>query len=276
MLALMAIVSLSACSNPKVQEFVKQVDLKQTFKQMKGPTEAEEIEQGSAMTEILLGARPLVADPELQTYVNRVGQWVAQQSDRPGLPWTFGVNDSEHVNAFAAPGGYVIVTKGMMKTLRNEAELAGVLGHEVAHVTQQHYTKALRKGAFANVLSAGLAATADGKRSELLKSLLGPTKDLYARGLDKADEFEADRIGAVLATRAGYDPFGLPSVLTTLDSIAATNTYMALLFKTHPAPKARLDRITVALGTNFDALANSQTNTERFNRFTDRLRLVTQ
>lgn len=273
-LVAMVALMLAACSNPKMQNFMEQVNLKDTFKQVKGPSEAEEIEQGGAIAEILLGARPLVAEPELQMYVNRVGKWIALQSERPTLPWSFGVNDSEHVNAFAAPGGYVIITKGMMKTLRNEAELAGVLGHEIAHITQQHHIKAMRKGAFANLISAGLSAAADGKRSELLKNLLGPTKELYARGLDKSDEFEADRIGLVLAARAGYDPFGLPAALTTLDSIAANNTYMALLFKTHPAPKARLDKIAIVAGQNFDALSGNQLNTERFNRFTEKIRLV--
>jgi predicted Zn-dependent protease len=281
MLIGIGIAALTGCSNPKVQEFmnndlVKKMDVTQTFKQVKGPTEAEEIEQGTAMTEILLGARPLLNDPELQMYVNRVGMWVAQQSERPGLPWSFGINDSEHVNAFAAPGGYVIITKGMMKALRNESELAGVLGHEVAHVTQQHHIKAMRKGAFANVIEAGLAVATDDKHSELLKTMLGPTKDLYARGLDKSDEFEADRIGLVLAARAGYDPFGLPAALTTLDSIAPNNTYMALLFKTHPAPKARLERITAVVGNNFDTLSGSQLNAERFGHFTERLRVATQ
>ena len=273
-LVAMVALMLAACSNPKMQNFMEQVNLKDTFKQAKGPSEAEEIEQGGAIAEILLGARPLVAEPELQMYVNRVGKWIALQSERPTLPWSFGVNDSEHVNAFAAPGGYVIITKGMMKTLRNEAELAGVLGHEIAHITQQHHIKAMRKGAFANLISAGLSAAADGKRSELLKNLLGPTKELYARGLDKSDEFEADRIGLVLAARAGYDPFGLPAALTTLDSIAANNTYMALLFKTHPAPKARLDKISIVAGQNFDALSGNQLNTERFNRFTEKLRIT--
>lgn len=112
-----------------------------------------------------------------------------------------------------------IVIKGMMKQLRNEAEFAGVLGHEVAHVTQKHHLKALRKAAVVNLLSAGAAAaTADSRHAELVQKLSGPTKELYARGLDKADEFEADRIGVVLSTRAGYDPYGLPAVLTTLAS----------------------------------------------------------
>ncbi len=86
----------------------------------------------------LLGQYPLVADAKLQQYVNKVGRWVAQQSDRPDLPWVFGMIDSPAVNAFAMPGGYVFVSKGLYQQLASEAELAGVLGHEIAHVQQKH------------------------------------------------------------------------------------------------------------------------------------------
>ena len=142
---------LGGCSQQQADAFMRNVNesggLKQTLTNLRQPTQAEEVEIGDGVAETLLGARPLLDDPELQRYVNAVGMWVAQQSERPGLPWHFGVNDSDHINAFAAPGGYIIVTKGMMKQLRNEAELAGVLGHEVAHVTQKHHLKALRKAA---------------------------------------------------------------------------------------------------------------------------------
>ncbi len=199
---------------------LKNVDLGNVVKSvgnLREVKEPEEIQIGQGMTETLLGARPLYDDAELQRYVNEIGLWVAQQSDRPNLPWHFGVNDSDYINAFATPGGFIIVTKGMMRQLRNEAELAGVLGHEIAHVNQKHHLKALRKTAFTNLLGEGVAGAA-GKQAELVKNLAGPTKELYARGLDKSDEYEADRMGVVFAARAGYDPYGLPAVLTTLAS----------------------------------------------------------
>ncbi len=235
--------------------------------------EPEEIQIGQSMTEILLGARPLYDDAELQRYVNEVGLWVAQQSERPNLPWHFGINDSDHINAFATPGGYIIITKGMMKQLRNEAELAGVLGHEVAHVNQKHHLKALRKSAFANLLGEGLAAATDDKHAELVKKLTGPTKELYARGLDKSDEFEADRMGVVLATRAGYDPYGLPAVLTTLASADPKDTFLSLLYKTHPLPQARLDQLAPGLAT-LDSIKAPQ-NAARFQRYTRNLQAST-
>ena len=234
--------------------------------------EPEEIRIGQGMAETLLGARPLHDDAELQHYVNEVGMWVARQSERANLPWHFGVNDSDHINAFAAPGGYIIVTKGMLRQLRNEAELAGVLGHEVAHVVQKHHLNALRKSAFANLLGEGVAGATRSKHSELVKQLSGPTKELYARGLDKSDEFEADRMGVVLATRAGYDPYGLPAVLTTLASADPKDNYLTLLYKTHPLPQARLDKLAPGLAT-LDAIKAPQ-NANRFQQYTRKLHVA--
>jgi predicted Zn-dependent protease len=277
-LALAALV-LGGCSQQQADAFMRNVNesggLKQTLTNLREPTQAEEIEIGDGVAETLLGARPLLDDPELQRYVNAVGMWVAQQSERPGLPWHFGVNDSDHINAFAAPGGYIIVTKGMMKQLRNEAELAGVLGHEVAHVTQKHHLKALRKAALINLLSASAAAaTAESRHAELVQKLSGPTKELYARGLDKADEFEADRMGVVLSARAGYDPYGLPAVLTTLASADPKDNFLTLLTKTHPLPQVRLDTLAPGLAT-LDSV-NGPQNMTRFQQYTRKVQLTSR
>jgi len=256
---------------------MKNVDLGSVVKSvgnLRDVKEPEEIQIGQGMTETLLGARPLYDDAELQHYVNEVGLWVAQQSDRPNLPWHFGVNDSDHINAFATPGGFIIITKGMMKQLRNEAELAGVLGHEVAHVNQKHHLKALRKSAFASLLGEGVAGAANSRQAELVKNLAGPTKELYARGLDKSDEFEADRMGVVFAARAGYDPYGLPAVLTTLASADPKDNYLTLLYKTHPLPQARLDKLAPGL-TTLDSIKAPQ-NAARFQQYVRKLHTASQ
>lgn len=267
------------CSQQQTQAFFRNINesggLPQTLKNLREPTQAQEIEIGDGVAETLLGARPLYDDAELQLYVNNVGMWVALQSERPDLPWHFGVNDSDYINAFAAPGGYIIITKGMMKQLRNEAELAGVLGHEVAHVTQKHHLKALRKSAVMNLLGAGVAAaTASSRQAELAQKLVGPTKELYSRGLDKADEYEADRMGVVLAARAGYDPYGLPAVLTTLASADPKDNFLTLLYKTHPLPQDRLDKLAPGL-TTLDGIKAPQ-NMTRFQQYTKKLQLSSQ
>jgi predicted Zn-dependent protease len=270
---------LAGCSQQQSQAFLKSIHesggLEQTLKSLREPTQAEEIEIGRGVTETLLGARPLLDDPELQRYVNTVGLWVARHSDRPGLPWHFAVNDSDHINAFAAPGGYIVVTKGMLRQLRNEAELAAVLGHEVAHVVQKHHIRALRKSAVMNLLGAGVAAaSADSRHAETVQKLVGPTKELYARGLDKADEFEADRIGVVLSARAGYDPYALPSVLQTLAAGDEKDAYLALLFKTHPAPERRIEKLETGMGSRFETWSPAALNESRFEQATRKLRVA--
>src|SRR5690606_26944554 len=118
---------------------------------LKSPSKAEEVELGREITGNLLGAAPLVKDEALQAYVNKVGRWVASQSSRSDLPWHFGVIESEDLNAFAAPGGYVIITKGLYRKMENEAQLAGVLGHEIGHVEQKHHLKVLQKSQLLNM-----------------------------------------------------------------------------------------------------------------------------
>ena len=278
--ALAVAAALGGCSDAQVQSFVKNSGgvsgLTATIKQATGQVdEPREVEMGRGMAETLLGARPLLRDAGLQRYVNEVGAWVASRSDRPQLPWRFGVNDSEHVNAFAAPGGYIIVTRGMVELLQNEAELAGVLGHEIGHVVRKHHLAAVKKGAWMNLLGAGAAATAASAgqpAEELVNALVGPTKELYARGLDRGDEFEADRVGLVLAVRAGYDPWGLPSALQTLARIKPDDKYLALLTKTHPSPGQRLDRLSEVMGTAFDRFEALPRNEARFRAATERLR----
>ena len=274
--AIFAGLVLAGCSGGSGMQF-KNVDVSNIVKSvnnLRDVKEPEEIKIGQGMTETLLGARPLYNDPELQRYVNDVGLWVAMQSDRPDLPWYFGVNDSDHINAFATPGGFIIITKGMMKELRNEAELAGVLGHEIAHVNQKHHLKALRKSALTNLLGEGAAVASDKKYSDLVRALSAPTKELYARGLDKADEYEADRMGVVFAARAGYDPYGLPAVLTTLATADTKDGYLALLYKTHPLPQARLDALAPGLNT-LETIQGPQ-NADRFLQHTSKLKLATQ
>src|SRR3954470_13413035 len=173
--------------------------------------EDDEFKIGRQLAGNLLGAVPLSKDAKVQRYVNRVGRWVASQSDRPELKWYFGVLDSDDVNAFALPGGYVFVTRGLFNLLASEAELAGVLGHEVGHVMLQHHLKVLQQSQMVGVVSGLVGSQVGG--DVVTQGLLGKGAEAVARGLDKSAEFEADRVGVVLAVRAGYSPYGLPGAL---------------------------------------------------------------
>lgn len=227
--------------NPKIAEVVKEI---------KGPDETEEIAIGRQIAGNLLGAAPLVKDAALQKYVNQVGTWVASRSERPDLPWHFGVIQSDDVNAFAAPGGYIFLTLGLYLALQNEAELAGVLGHEIGHVIRQHHLKILQQSKLVDAGSKALSKQVGG--SDKVQQLIGSGAEIVARSLDKDAEFEADRIGVVLATRAGYDAYGLPSVLQQIGHASKDDGRVALLFKTHPHPDDRLAQLEGAMADRFD------------------------
>ena len=226
------------------------------------PSKEEEIQLGREITGNLLGAAPLVKDEALQKYVNQVGRWVAYQSERPDLPWHFGVIESDDLNAFSAPGGYVLVTKGLYKKLENEAQLAGVLGHEIGHVIKKHHLKLLQKSQLIS-LGAGLLGSKLGKSDLTVQKVIGNGAEIMARGLDKDAEFEADRIGMTLAARAGYDPFGLTDVLQTIGQTNKSDSSVALLYKTHPSPDDRLAKLSDAVGSRFDKIKDSKTLSDR-------------
>lgn len=209
-----------------------------------GVSEPEELKIGREVAGRMLGAAPLVNDAALQSYVNRVGRWVATQSERPDLPWRFAVINTASINAFAAPGGYVLLTRGLYEILDNEAQLAGVLAHEIAHIVRRHHVTVMQKSA---ALSAGAQLAQRDNRSALLNNMIGSGAEVFARGLDKSAEHEADAMGVVLAARAGYNPFGLVDVLHKLEARSADDGTLALLFKTHPAPGERLEQLGVAL-----------------------------
>lgn len=217
--------------------------------------EPREIEVGRQLASVLLGSKPLDRDAALQRYVNRLGRWIALQSPRPQLPWTFGVLDDPGFNAFAAPGGYVFVTRGLVDRV-DEAELAGILAHEISHVTGRHHLKALaakaRSGLAAQLLASQIR-TNNAVTGAISQQMLALGRDLYASGLDQSDEYESDARGVYLAARAGFDPYGLPAVLQQLRAAAPDNPLFTLTLSTHPPAQNRLEQLEAAMGSRLDA-----------------------
>lgn len=224
--------------------------------------EPREIEIGRQLSAILLGSKPLHPDMKLQAYVNQLGRWISLQSPRPNLAWTFLVLDDPGFNAFAAPGGYVFVTKGLVDRTQSEAELAGVLAHEIVHVVEKHHLKALAKNARAGLATQLVASQLRSDVGGMVGAqLLALGKNLYAKGLDRDDEYEADRKGVTLAARAGLDPYGLPSLLHTLAAVRPDNPQYLLQLSTHPPTDARLEMLEAAMGSRLNALADKPTVT---------------
>jgi len=238
--------------------------VKNVGKATREPTQEEEIALGRDVAARLVGAAPLVADARAQRYVNHVGRWLASQTERADLPWKFGVLEAPQINAFAVPGGTVFITRGLLEKMGSEAELAGVLGHEIAHVLKKHHLKAIQKGALASLSGDVAGAALTNVNSEARHKLVAFGTEMYSRGLDKGDELEADRLGVVIAARAGYDAYGLPSVLQTLQAMNAADSAVALMFKTHPAPGERLDQLGKKMQPTLDAYSDQAQLQQRF------------
>lgn len=223
----------------------------------KNPSQEDEIAVGRNVAGTILGASPLVNDSQLQQYVNKVGRWVANQSERTSLPWHFGVIDSSDVNAFAAPGGYILITKGLYQRLTSESQLAGVLGHEIAHVVQRHHLKVMQKQA---LMDAGTSFLKEKiSKNKITQRAVSTGAEISARNLDKSAEFEADSMGTVLAARAGYDAYGLAEVLQDMETISNNDDSVALLFQTHPHPDDRLAQLSLVSGDQMDNISGGKT-----------------
>ncbi|MEQ1630577.1 MAG: M48 family metalloprotease [Gallionella sp.] len=269
-ISLALVTALSGCAEFDLEKAMKvgsdAVQVAQKVQEANKPlTEPQEIQLGRGIASNLLGASPLLNNAQVQNYVNQVGRWVSLHTERPDLPWQFGVLDSSDLNAFATPGGTIFITKGLMKRMNNESELAGVLAHEMVHVLSKHHLAALQKSAKMNIATDLAGQALDSKGNPILDKAIKAGTEVYAKGLDKDDEFEADRKGIVIATRAGYDPYGLPAVLQMLDSANAQDSSLALMFKTHPAPRDRLNLLDQIMANRFDGYTAPTQTDKRFN-----------
>jgi beta-barrel assembly-enhancing protease len=183
------------------------------------------------------------SDEELQRYVNMVGRTVAANGQRPELTYAFGVLDDPTPNAFAGPGGYIFITVGSLRAMRDEAELAGVLAHEVGHVAKKHMLQTYKRASFISALQQ--SAEAFDKDAASYKGLVdAATETLFDKGLDKKFEFEADTVGTEIATVSGYDPRGLVTFLKKLETMTDSKGGW---FKTHPPLSERVSRLNALL-----------------------------
>lgn len=244
-------------------------------------TTEEEIALGEGITMGFLGASRLHPDANLQRYVNRVGRWLAMNSERPDLPWSFGVIDTDTINAFAMPGGSVVVSSGLVKRLASESELAGVLAHEIAHVVRKHQLSALQSSANTNILGDVLkdeAAARIGRGRDIagLKRQLSDAgielakSGAILRPLDRSWEYDADRLGVVIAARSGYDPYGLAAVLQMLAQAKGDGSG-ASIFDTHPAAAERLAELEKFVPTVLEPYAAQPRNEARFRQAVEKL-----
>lgn len=200
--------------------------------------------------------------PEWTRYLNLVGGAVALTSDRPDIPYRFAVLNHDSINAFAAPAGYVLVTRGLLAQIRNEAELAAVLGHEIAHVSQKHILEVIQRSkALSGVAQAGLAY-ANQDPAAFQGVIDAAVKKLLDEGLDREKEIEADILGTVFAARVGYDPTAYVALLTRLRALKGDDR---AFFKTHPNFSARIEAVQQE-GQERGWVATGVTVQDRFER----------
>ena len=199
--------------------------------------DAEEADLGKQVSDQLRLRFGVVQDKAVHKYVTLVGTVLAQASSRPNLPWKFIVLDTDGVNAYAAPGGYIHITRGALSLLQSEAELADMLAHEIAHVTEKHTIKAIQQGNAVKI-------AADATRSQMLSAVADKSYEIIFEGsYDRGQELDADEKGIALANKAGYSPHGLAAFLARLDERNKDNPDRNGLFASHPATKERIDKL---------------------------------
>ena len=217
-------------------------------------TEDEEADIGRVVAARVLKTYPLSKNEKLQQYVSLVGHTVAQYSARPTLEWHFAVIETPIVNAFSCPGGYIFVTTGALNAIQSEAELAALLGHEIAHATQKHILKEVKR---ANTISAGMDLAKTTSSGSFLNDSLGEKisnlayEKLFTTGLSRRDEQEADRIGVEIAQAAGYKAAEFIHFLETLGTLEGS-AQMKVLTSTHPSAKERIPTVKKAVGKATD------------------------
>lgn len=211
-------------------------------------SEKEEIAIGRDIAANVAGRYSVVQDYGLTRYVNLVGNTVSRKSDRPDLKYHFAVLDTDIVNAFACPGGYIFITRGTLEVIESESELAAVLAHEVAHVAKKHIVKEIEK---TKLLIAGGRVAGDliNTGTQVFEAVTSFGTDILFKGLSRSDEYQADKFSLIYASEAGYESIGLVTFLEKLKSEANRpgSEGVALLFSTHPKVDDRLTRASVVM-----------------------------
>ena len=259
-LLLLALLATGCATNPVTGE--------QDFVLM---SEEQEISLGRQYHAKIIEEMPVYEDPELARLVQRVGEQIAANSHRPELVYRFTVLDNDTVNAFALPGGYIYISRGLLAYLDSEAELAAVLGHEIGHVTARHSVQQHSTSTMTELLGAVLSASTGVQGVGELSRMTGTA---IVRGYGREHELEADRLGAEYLAKSGYDPAGMLEVIGVLKEQEAFDKLVAKqedreprayhgLFSTHPDNDKRLQEV-VAAADRYRQADTSRIGRERY------------
>ncbi len=238
--------------------------------EMRRDVEAE-IRFGRDIAAHILARYPLYNDEKQTRYVNLVGKALALHAPRNELDFHFAILDTDSVNAYSAPGGYVFITRGLLNTMRDESELAAALAHEIAHVTLRHVVKALNIHAAETNAQAGFAHLLSGfgdPTKAAFTQAVGKAMDiLFNDGLSKADELAADRTAVMLLADTGYDPGALARLLGRIRDHRGEHT--RIINKTHPPISERIAALNAFSARMQLAALNYPRVSERFHDYLD-------
>jgi predicted Zn-dependent protease len=217
-------------------------------KQAVSDVEAE-LKFGQNIAARILARNPMITNQSLIEYVNLVGNSVALHAGRPELTYRFAVVNSRDINAYAAPGGYIFITKPAIDLMQDESELAGALAHEIAHVTRKHIVKALKiKGSESGAqsgLTRFLGGVGDAGRVAFSQTINKAVEILFQKGLPQEDELDADKTGTIYLATTGYDPTALRRFLRRVNASKGVN--LKIINSTHPPFKLRITTLAKQL-----------------------------
>ena len=228
-------------------------------------SESEEVQLGRDNDKAIVAQFGLYEDEALQRYVEQLGRRMAARSERPDLDWTFRVLDDPLVNAFALPGGYIYITRGILAHFNNEAELASVLGHEIGHVTARHSVNQLSKAQLAQ-FGLGVGTILAPEEMDQFGNLAQTGIGLLFLKFGREDERQADDLGLRYLVRTGYDPRPMADVFVTLKRVGASSGggSMPNWLSTHPDPENREGRVKSAIDRLNRDFSASPRNRESF------------
>jgi beta-barrel assembly-enhancing protease len=226
----------------------------------------EEVRFGREVAARIIGRYSMYDNEKLLKYVSLVGQSLVMNTSRPELDYHFAILNTEEINAYAAPGGYIFVTRGALQKMQNEAELAGVLAHEIGHVVERHIVRELNIRGGDNSATAGLAhaigGSSDAAKVAFVQSIDKAVDILFKDGYKREDEAQADRDAVLFCALTGYEPAGLVRYFERINSIKGKQT--AVLDKTHPSYESRINMLNSTISQEGLESKEFKINKKRF------------
>lgn len=230
----------------------------------------QEISMGQELSKQVEKQSKVVQDSSINSYVSQIGNRIAKISDRPNLNYTFKVLADSQINAFACPGGFIYIYSGLLKKMDNEAQLAGVLAHEISHVVARHSVQRLQQVLGMEVL----ASIALGKESsQTTEKVANLGIGLISQGYSRQNEFEADKFGTYYMAQAGYNPLGMSELLTKLSQGEnGKPSGFEGLFASHPDTQDRIKRIKEQIATLPEEIISRPINQEKYEKIIGHLK----